>query len=261
MQRANAYQRQLKAMKREEEKAEEDIFRVEMVRTRATRAARATRDRAPGSGRLACASVYTCPSSRALRRSLARSDALASLPFPPPCARAPSPRQLAKFAEDDRIEQMNAQRRRMKQLEHRKEIERLLDERRAAFERERDTAVQEFEADAAREHERISIVEEERQRILRAHAAVLGLHDLPKGVLKNERDAALFSQFGASPGAHAAQQRQAGAAASVSNAVVRETCADSHPTTARDAPCLSCRAVDELRAMRESRFGNSGKGF
>ena len=33
---------------------------------------------------------------------------------------------LDKFAEDDRLDQMNAQKRRMKQLEHRKEIERLL---------------------------------------------------------------------------------------------------------------------------------------
>lgn len=146
---------------------------------------------------------------QASQRERASLSALRSLPLassPAPAPRTPLPArprarpQLAKFAEDDRIEQMNAQRRRMKQLEHRKEIERLLGERRAAFERERDTAVQEFEADAARELERISIVEEERQRILRAHAAVLGLHDLPKGVLKNEQDAALFSQYGASPG-------------------------------------------------------------
>ena len=34
---------------------------------------------------------------------------------------------LAKFAEDDRIEQMNAQRRRMKQLEHKRAVERLID--------------------------------------------------------------------------------------------------------------------------------------
>lgn len=37
---------------------------------------------------------------------------------------------LAKFAEDDRIEQMNAQKRRMKQLEHRREVEKLIQERR-----------------------------------------------------------------------------------------------------------------------------------
>ena len=38
---------------------------------------------------------------------------------------------LMKFAEDDRIEQMNAQKRRMKQLEHKRAVERLIEERRA----------------------------------------------------------------------------------------------------------------------------------
>ena len=34
-------------------------------------------------------------------------------------------RMLEKFAEDDRVEQMNAQRRRMKMAEHKREVERL----------------------------------------------------------------------------------------------------------------------------------------
>lgn len=37
---------------------------------------------------------------------------------------------MAKFAEDDRIEQMNAQKRRMKQLEHKREVEKLIENRR-----------------------------------------------------------------------------------------------------------------------------------
>jgi hypothetical protein len=37
---------------------------------------------------------------------------------------------MAKFAEDDRIEQMNAQKRRMKQIEHKRAVDSLLDERR-----------------------------------------------------------------------------------------------------------------------------------
>ena len=44
---------------------------------------------------------------------------------------------MAKFAEDDRIEQMNAQKRRMKQLEHRRAVERLIEERRAQFQEEK----------------------------------------------------------------------------------------------------------------------------
>ena len=37
---------------------------------------------------------------------------------------------MAKFAEDDHIEQMNAQKRRMKQLEHKRAVEKLLEDRR-----------------------------------------------------------------------------------------------------------------------------------
>ena len=44
---------------------------------------------------------------------------------------------LAKFAEDDRIEQMNAQKRRMKQLEHKRAVQALIEERREQFARER----------------------------------------------------------------------------------------------------------------------------
>jgi len=123
--------------------------------------------------------------------------------------------QLEKFAEDDRIEQLNAQKRRQKQIEHRREIERLLAERRARYEKERDAALAEHVEAERREMDRMSIVEEERLRILRAHAQVLGLVDLPKGVIQKESDLALFNQFGASP--------------------------------------------DELRRMREERFGNTGK--
>ncbi len=37
---------------------------------------------------------------------------------------------MAKFAEDDRIEQMNGQKRRMKQIEHKRAVDVLLEERR-----------------------------------------------------------------------------------------------------------------------------------
>jgi len=44
---------------------------------------------------------------------------------------------MAKFAEDDRIEQLSAQRRRMKQLEHRRAVERLIEDRRAQFQQQK----------------------------------------------------------------------------------------------------------------------------
>lgn len=40
---------------------------------------------------------------------------------------------LAKLAEDDRIELMNAQKQRMKQLEHKRAVEKLIEERRNQF--------------------------------------------------------------------------------------------------------------------------------
>lgn len=44
---------------------------------------------------------------------------------------------MAKFAEDDRLEQMSAQKRRMKQLEHRRAVEKLIEERRQQFQMEK----------------------------------------------------------------------------------------------------------------------------
>ena len=44
---------------------------------------------------------------------------------------------LAKFAEDDRIEQMTAAKRRMKQLEHRRAVDALIEDRRLRFEAEK----------------------------------------------------------------------------------------------------------------------------
>ena len=99
---------------------------------------------------------------------------------------------LDKFANDDRLDQLNAQKRRMKQLEHRREIERLLEERRAKYEEERAAELQE-QLDAEKvEQIRQQIIEEERKRMLAAHAKNLGLKHLPKGVISNEADLAYF---------------------------------------------------------------------
>ena len=44
---------------------------------------------------------------------------------------------MEKYAEDDRLEQMNAQRRRMKELEHKREVERLWQEKLAIYQAQR----------------------------------------------------------------------------------------------------------------------------
>ena len=86
---------------------------------------------------------------------------------------------MAKFAEDDRIEQMNAQKRRMKQLEHKRAVEDLIEDRRSQF-----AADREQELAGRREEERMEafrkqIIEEERQKLLSEHAMRL-LGYLPK---------------------------------------------------------------------------------
>ena len=44
---------------------------------------------------------------------------------------------LAKFAEEDKSEKLSAQLRRTKQMEHKRKVERLLEEQRAAYEQQR----------------------------------------------------------------------------------------------------------------------------
>ena len=73
---------------------------------------------------------------------------------------------LAKFADDDRIEQMNAQKRRMKQLEHRRAVETLIEDRRKQFEAEKAAEMDEMEQERQRQAMRQQIIEEERQKLL-----------------------------------------------------------------------------------------------
>lgn len=94
---------------------------------------------------------------------------------------------LAKFAEDDRIEQMNAERARRAKADHRRTVQKMLDERRALFEKEREEAIREREHELREKEERLQIVERERERMLREHARKLREY-LPCGVLRNEND-------------------------------------------------------------------------
>ena len=90
---------------------------------------------------------------------------------------------MAKFAEDDRIEQMNAQKRRMKQQEHKRAVEALLEDRRARFQadKEREIIARQREQEAATA--RSKIIEQERQTLLDKHAQDL-LGYLPKGIIR-----------------------------------------------------------------------------
>ena len=89
---------------------------------------------------------------------------------------------MAKLAEDDRIEQMNAQKRRMKQLEHKRAVEKLLEDRLARFEAERERELVERKLEVKEAQKRAKLIEEERQKLIAKHAHNL-LGYIPKGVL------------------------------------------------------------------------------
>lgn len=98
---------------------------------------------------------------------------------------------LAKFAEDDRIEQMNAQKRRMKLLEHKRAAEELLRQRREAIQRQKDEEAAQYRQNVEMEEWKRRIIEEERQRLLQEHAQKL-IGYLPRGVILSEEDAKML---------------------------------------------------------------------
>lgn len=101
-------------------------------------------------------------------------------------------RMMDKFAEDERIEQMNAQKRRMKMLEHKREVERLLEERKAMYEREKEAELHDQEEEERRAQALRTLIEEERKKILAEAAGKLGLAYMPRGVLSSKEDLEMF---------------------------------------------------------------------
>ncbi|NXS59181.1 MNS1 protein, partial [Brachypteracias leptosomus] len=94
---------------------------------------------------------------------------------------------LAKLAEDDHIEQMNAQKRRMKQLEHRRAVEKLIEDHHKQLTADKERELEERQLEERRQENIRAIIEEERQKLLKEHASKL-LGYLPRGILKDEDD-------------------------------------------------------------------------
>jgi len=94
---------------------------------------------------------------------------------------------LAKFAEDDRIEQMSEHKRRMKVEAHKREADRLLEMRKESYDAQRDAERGHEEKMRGEESTRQGIIEEERQRLLRDHAVPLR-NFLPKGTFQTKAD-------------------------------------------------------------------------
>merc|ERR1712203_83443 len=82
-------------------------------------------------------------------------------------------RLMVKFAEDDRIEQMSAQRRRMRVQEHRREVDRQVDELQRAREAEVQQEREQHEQAKADEEWRRQVIEDEKKRLLNEYAETL----------------------------------------------------------------------------------------
>tara|TARA_B110000879_G_scaffold178711_1_gene234154 strand:- start:1323 stop:1997 length:675 start_codon:yes stop_codon:yes gene_type:complete len=98
---------------------------------------------------------------------------------------------LQRFAEQDRLEQMHTQKRRMKMQEHKREVERLAFVKRAMYEEQMRREMEENNAQAREDEHVAEIVEQERKRLLVDHAARLK-DFLPKGVLAKPEDLLLI---------------------------------------------------------------------
>mmetsp|Transcript_46710 Transcript_46710/g.104995 ORF Transcript_46710/g.104995 Transcript_46710/m.104995 type:complete len:475 (+) Transcript_46710:41-1465(+) len=94
---------------------------------------------------------------------------------------------LKKFAEDDRIEQMNEHKRRMKVEAHKREAQRLIELRREMYEQDRESQAQADSKLRDEDAQRQVIIEEERRRLLKEHAAELA-DFLPKSTLETKED-------------------------------------------------------------------------
>eukprot|EP00026_Physarum_polycephalum_P006218 Phypoly_transcript_06260.p1 GENE.Phypoly_transcript_06260~~Phypoly_transcript_06260.p1 ORF type:complete len:560 (+),score=139.64 Phypoly_transcript_06260:77-1756(+) len=80
---------------------------------------------------------------------------------------------MQKMAEMDRLDQMNAQKARLRKMEHKREVDRLLEERRRMYEQTRQAQLDEHNLQQQREEARRAIIEEERQKLLQEHAVKL----------------------------------------------------------------------------------------
>ncbi|GLV45297.1 hypothetical protein CBL_05397 [Carabus blaptoides fortunei] len=101
---------------------------------------------------------------------------------------------IAKVIEDQKIEQMTAEKRRRKMMELRRDIEEHMQERRAKRAEELRQLLYLQEQDKLREENRRKVIEEERLRLLKEHASNL-IGYLPPGVLRADDLPHLGSEF------------------------------------------------------------------
>ena len=82
-------------------------------------------------------------------------------------------KMAAKFAEDERIEQLNAQQRRMKEQEHKREIERLWSDKITAYREQREQEWEQKRREQEQETAYQEAITEYKQKMLEEHYALL----------------------------------------------------------------------------------------
>jgi len=80
---------------------------------------------------------------------------------------------MQKFADDERLEQMNAQKRRMREQEHKREIERLWQEKLSIYRAQRELELEEIRQKEEDQRKKAAIVELEKERLIREHGQIL----------------------------------------------------------------------------------------
>ena len=78
-----------------------------------------------------------------------------------------------KFAEDERLEQMNQQKRRMRELQHKKEIERLWQEKLAVYRVQREQEWEEKRVKEEEENIAKNVIAQQKEALLKQHADIL----------------------------------------------------------------------------------------
>merc|ERR1719424_2282601 len=94
---------------------------------------------------------------------------------------------LSRFAEDDRIDQMNNQKRRVRVEEHKREANRLMELHKATYEAAINTEKQDLQRLHDEDARRHVVIEEERRKLLKEHAIPL-MDFLPKGTFAHKTD-------------------------------------------------------------------------
>ena len=80
---------------------------------------------------------------------------------------------MQKFAEDERLEQMTQQKKRMVEAQHKRDVEELWQQKLVIYKAQRDQELAEMEAKVLEEARIQVLVEEEKARLLAEHEAIL----------------------------------------------------------------------------------------